>query len=106
MPASCKALSKSFPAGPTNGFPARSSSFPGCSPTKTTVAFGRPSPKTVCVPVFHNGQALQFLAAARRVANVGREGIKSRLLNPDSVEGFTGFILKIFSMQLCLHGNI
>ena len=31
-----ESLSKTPPAGPTNGCPARSSAFPGCSPTKTT----------------------------------------------------------------------
>src|SRR5688500_11558966 len=35
MPASPSARSKSFPAGPTNGRPARSSSLPGCSPTRS-----------------------------------------------------------------------
>ena len=61
------------------GFPARSSLSPGCSPTKTISAFFDPSPKTVCVPVFHrsheslgllprDANAQQIDAALRAVA--------------------------------------
>ena len=49
MPASSSARSSSLPAGPTNGWPARSSSSPGCSPTSMSSARRAPSPKTVCV---------------------------------------------------------
>ena len=38
MPASASARSSSLPAGPTNGWPARSSSLPGCSPTSISSA--------------------------------------------------------------------
>ena len=38
IPASASALSKTRPAGPTNGRPSRSSSLPGCSPTNRTSA--------------------------------------------------------------------
>ena len=69
MPASSRASSNNLPAGPTNGLPVRSSSFPGCSPTKRKVARLRPSPKTVCVPFSQRSQALQSAAAALRDGN-------------------------------------
>src|SRR5919106_2349915 len=74
MPASASASSSTRPAGPTNGRPSRSSRSPGCSPTKTISAFVRPSPKTVCVPVFQSGQARQPAAASRRLESVRRSG--------------------------------
>jgi len=66
IPASTRAWSSSFPAGPTNGRPARSSRSPGCSPTSMMVASARPSPKTVCVAAFQRSQALHEAAAWRR----------------------------------------
>ena len=77
MPASASASSNNLPAGPTKGLPVRSSSFPGCSPTKRIAERRRPSPKTVCVPFFHRSQALQSAAAALSVGRVGCSGIKS-----------------------------
>src|SRR6266850_3826624 len=77
MPASSSAASNSRPAGPTKGLPARSSSLPGCSPTNITFDRRRPSPKTVCVPVFQRSHALQSAAASLSNDNVGRGGIKS-----------------------------
>src|SRR5205809_3971241 len=74
MPASASASSRSLPAGPTNGAPARSSWSPGCSPTNMTSDFGEPSPKTVCVPVFQSGQALQPAAASVSFLSEGRVG--------------------------------
>src|SRR5258705_1715037 len=77
MPASARARSRSLPAGPTKGWPVRSSSLPGCSPTNMSFALLEPSPKTVCVPRFHKSHARQFLAASRTFARVGRSGIRS-----------------------------
>src|SRR5206468_5788981 len=74
MPASVNASSRSLPAGPTKGAPARSSWSPGCSPTNMTSDFGEPSPKTVCVPVFQSGQALQPAAASVSFLSEGRVG--------------------------------
>ncbi len=42
---------RSCPARPTNGSPWASSSAPGASPMNITLAFGFPTPKTVCVRV-------------------------------------------------------
>ena len=64
IPASVRAWSKSLPAGPTNGCPERSSTFPGCSPTNMIAARAGPSPKTVCVALFHRSHALQVRAAS------------------------------------------
>src|SRR5919108_4249937 len=74
MPASSIALSSSLPAGPTKGFPALSSWSPGCSPTNMASAFAAPSPKTVWVPVFQSGQALQPAAAVRSFLRLGLSG--------------------------------
>src|SRR5919206_549764 len=68
MPASARALSRSRPAGPTNGSPLRSSWSPGCSPTKTTRAVSGPSPNTVWVACSHSSQARQPAAASRSPA--------------------------------------
>src|SRR5205823_4277089 len=62
-------------AGPTNGRPCRSSELPGCSPTNMTVDVGFPSPKTVCVAVFHRWQALHPAAASCSLFTVGFGGI-------------------------------
>src|SRR5207253_5718252 len=75
MPASSRALSRRFPAGPTNGRPCRSSELPGCSPTNITVDVGFPSPNTVCVPVFQRWQALHSAAASCSFFTVGLGGI-------------------------------
>src|SRR5262249_20325281 len=81
MPASTSALSNNLPAGPTNGLPAKSSSLPGCSPTKITFALLEPSPNTVCVPVFHNGQARHSFAASCNFVIVGRDGTNGAALS-------------------------
>src|SRR6266511_5509461 len=44
MPAFSSARSSRPPAGPTKGWPLRSSRSPGCSPTSMTDASGEPSP--------------------------------------------------------------
>src|SRR4051812_4785442 len=62
------------PAGPTNGWPSRSSRSPGCSPTSMTWDFASPSPKTVCEAFSHSGQAWQPAAASRSFGRVGRSG--------------------------------
>ena len=62
------------PAGPTNGRPARSSSFPGCSPTNITSAREGPSPNTVCVALFQRWHARQPSAAARSAGIDRRAG--------------------------------
>src|SRR5438874_2927976 len=80
MPASLSARSSSLPAGPTNGCPLRSSSFPGCSPTNISWAFFVPSPKTVCVPRRHRSHAWQSFEALRTLSIVGRSGISSAAL--------------------------
>jgi hypothetical protein len=75
MPTCSSARSSSFPAGPTNGFPARSSSLPGCSPTNITFACAAPSPKTVCVPRFQSSHALQPAETSRSSGNDGLGGM-------------------------------
>src|SRR3954471_23594862 len=80
MPASSSASARMRPAGPTNGRPARSSSFPGCSPTNITSASAAPSPKTVCVPLFQSSHARQPLAATRSLGSVGRGGTGALLM--------------------------
>ena len=69
---------RSCPARPTNGRPWLSSSSPGASPTKTSLAFALPSPKTRLrrVPVKGTpGAIAQFLAdpgqGQRRLAGAG-----------------------------------
>src|SRR6185312_11153396 len=54
------------PAGPTKGWPARSSLSPGCSPTSITCACAGPSPNTVWLACFHKPQARQPVASSRR----------------------------------------
>lgn len=46
-PASRSAQSSSCPAAPTNGTPCASSSAPGASPIKTSLALAEPDPKTM-----------------------------------------------------------
>ena len=67
MPASASARSSSLPAGPTNGWPLRSSASPGCSPTSISAAPRGPSPNTVCVPIFQRSQPRQSFDASRAV---------------------------------------
>src|SRR2546430_2860092 len=59
-----------LPAGPTKGFPARSSLSPGCSPTSITCARLGPSPNTVWVAFFQSGQARQSAASARKTVRL------------------------------------
>src|SRR5258708_9178378 len=68
MPASFNARSRIWPAGPTNGLPARSSLSPGCSPTSMIDADCGPSPNTVWVAFFHKGQARHALACSRKAS--------------------------------------
>ena len=52
-------LSSSWPAGPTNGWPERSSSWPGPSPTNTSFDSGSPRANTVCVRPLCSSQRVQ-----------------------------------------------
>src|SRR6185295_18577293 len=104
MPASASARSSSLPAGPTNGWPLRSSSLPGCSPTNISSAFFAPSPNTVWVPRRQRSQAWQSLAAARTLSIVGRSGISSAALSV-GVRGTLGILARdrdVPSQALCL----
>src|SRR5512133_2134801 len=76
MPAASSARSRRRPAGPTKGRPERSSSSPGCSPTRRISAVAGPSPNTVCVPRSHSGQARQPAAARRSEGRVGCSGTR------------------------------
>src|SRR5947199_8276371 len=78
IPASSKAVLSNFPAGPTNGCPAKSSLSPGCSPTNMILAVDEPSPNTVCVAFFHKSQLRQFAAFARRSSSEAPAGFWSR----------------------------
>src|SRR5579872_3265171 len=53
-----RSVSSSFPAGPTNGSPCRSSLKPGASPTIITSAGHGPTPGTACVRVACSAQLL------------------------------------------------
>src|SRR3954466_3461288 len=80
MPAASRPRSSSRPAGPTNGWPSRSSRSPGCSPTSITRERFSPSPKTVWVAARQRWQPRQPAAASRsaaRVARSGRNGVAS-----------------------------
>ena len=70
IPAASSASSKSWPAGPTNGSPARSSWSPGCSPTSMIAASGGPEPNTVCVAWAQRPQFLHDRAASAASASV------------------------------------
>src|SRR5689334_22169210 len=87
MPAAASASSKTRPAGPTNGLPARSSWSPGCSPTKTASARAAPSPKTVCVPTCQRWQPRQPAAASRSAGSVRRSGRNSAAVTSGSSPG-------------------
>src|SRR5687767_2366071 len=82
MPASSSARSRSLPAGPTKGWPARSSASPGCSPTSITSALRGPSPNTVCVPRLYRSHALHPAATSRTAFRVGRSGSRSLTGSP------------------------
>src|SRR5205085_6079430 len=86
IPAFSSAASSNLPDGPTNGWPARSSWSPGCSPTMTSTGVRLPSPNTVCVPTFHRWQPRHPCAAVRSAAIVRRAGRKSAALLVDPVE--------------------
>src|SRR5579872_1688485 len=75
MPASARHRSSNFPAGPTKGWPARSSASPGCSPTNMIRARSAPSPNTVCVAFWYSGQAVHSAAASRSRSSVGFSGM-------------------------------
>src|ERR1700728_1875657 len=57
--------SSSLPERPTKGWPARSSSRLGPSPTNSRSAVGEPTPKTTCVRPFASGQSVQVDAVTR-----------------------------------------
>src|ERR1700722_7749501 len=57
--------SSSLPERPTKGSPARSSSRPGPSPTKSRSAVGEPTPKTTCVRPFARAQSVHVDAVTR-----------------------------------------
>src|ERR671932_174046 len=57
MPAFCIAWSRIRPAAPTNGFPFRSSFFPGASPTNISFAETCPSPGTAFFLVLESLQS-------------------------------------------------
>src|SRR4029079_3392852 len=64
-------------AGPTNGFPARSSLSPGCSPTSMTLARVGPSPGTACVAFLYSGQRTHPFSALRRADSERTTGTSS-----------------------------
>src|SRR3954452_10914678 len=78
MPAASRPRSSSRPAGPTNGFPLRSSRSPGCSPTSIRRARLRPSPNTVWVAGSHSGHPRQPAAASRSAFSPPPAGMKGR----------------------------
>src|SRR6266508_699091 len=85
MPAVSSASSRTRPAGPTNGWPIRSSLSPGCSPTNTTCDSRAPSPNTVCVARACRSHAVHSLDASRTLVSVGFpsiSGYRSRSLTP------------------------
>src|SRR5277367_1777523 len=57
--------SSNLPERPTKGSPARSSSRPGPSPTKSRSAVGEPTPNTTWVRPLANGQSVHVDAATR-----------------------------------------
>src|ERR1700722_10164388 len=57
--------SSSLPERPTKGSPARSSSRPGPSPTKSRSAVGEPTPNTTWVRPLANGHRVHVEAATR-----------------------------------------
>ena len=64
------------PAGPTKGFPARSSTSPGCSPTSIISAWSGPTPGTPCVASRHRSHrrhAFSALAIAGRLSSPAGE---------------------------------
>src|SRR5262249_61350905 len=81
MPASSSARSRSLPAGPTNGRPERSSSFPGCAPRSIIGACARPSPKRAWVARSQRSHARHVAASRRRS---GREAAAPRGGDPGS----------------------
>jgi len=66
-PACCRAASRSLPPLPTKGFPERSSSRPGASPTSINLAGAGPAPGTARVLPCQRGQRRQAeIASSRR----------------------------------------
>ena len=64
IPARARASSRTCPAGPAKGRPARSSWSPGCSPTTKSRLVRFPSPKTVCVALAYSGHPRHPRAAS------------------------------------------
>jgi hypothetical protein len=86
-PASSRQRSRRSPAGPTNGWPSRSSRSPGCSPTSITSAGTGPSPKTVAVASSHSGQRRHPAASAATTSQ--RPAVSSRARPSPSTGGET-----------------
>src|SRR3984893_14433603 len=87
MPASTRALSRSFPAGPTNGAPSRSSTSPGCSPIIITGAGAGPAPNTVCVACLYSSHPSQRFAAAISLGKVGFGGTHGAAVGTSTLVG-------------------
>ena len=77
IPASTRARLSSFPAGPTNGCPRRSSSLPGCSPINMIDARLGPSPKTACVAWRYRSHPRHCWTAWRSSGSVAFSGTYS-----------------------------
>ena len=69
-PIDASILSSSFPAGPTNGSPCKSSCCPGPYPTNIISAFRLPTPITTLVLVSQRRHFLQFKQAPSRVSQL------------------------------------
>src|SRR5437773_11564098 len=66
-------VSRSLPAGPTNGSPCRSSLKPGASPTIITSAGHGPAPGTACVRVACRLHLVQPRTSSWRTASSATE---------------------------------
>src|SRR4051794_17514319 len=65
------------PAGPTNGIPLRSSTSPGCSPTRINRGRRLPLPNTACVVSMYNGHAVHACTALARSLTARESGTKT-----------------------------
>ena len=91
MPASSSARCNIAPAGPTKGFPSRSSLSPGCSPTSIIVARFAPAPNTTCVARAYRSQPWhRSAAAAARSGSANRERTGARTVPVPSGGGRDG----------------
>src|ERR1700722_9964538 len=84
--------SSSLPERPTKGSPARSSSRPGPSPTKSRSAVGEPTPNTTWVRPLANGHSVHVDAVTRSRSRASTSGTgdigavqhKARHARPDA----------------------